>query len=111
MALAPVLVACAGTPVGETHWDEVTLRPGQSAYCDNAPCRVYFAMPPGAGKYVVTAYGYGSLGEYPAGQTVFLGSFWEGRYWFRAQGTDARPAWLWVGSAGTFFSGFSAFPF
>ena len=103
LGLVPLLAACAGRPSGETHWDEVTLRLGQSSYCDNAPCRVYLVMPPGSGEYAVSATDYGRLGVFPAGQTVFLGSFWEGRNTVVVEGIDAPPAWVWVGSAGFYF--------
>ncbi len=84
LALALGIVAastgCATTsPCGgpATNFGAVTLCPGVSQTCVGRPCSVYFRMPPGSGRYALHQYTVGRIGEYPAGQTVSLGGYWE----------------------------------
>jgi hypothetical protein len=99
---ALLLGACSGALTkddgcGGNNFGRVTLQPGCSALCTDEPCAVYFRMPPGEGEFRVRSPGL-PIGEYPAGQTVFLGNFWAGSYTFTVEGTDAAPAHLGVTS-------------
>ena len=101
---AALITGCKGNPskstaCGGTNFDEVRLQPGCSTICAQEPCRVYFDMPAGEGSYVVRGRAV-TIGEYPAGKTVFFGSFWEGFHRFTVEGTDAPPAYLSVGGGG-----------
>ena len=80
--------ACDGNNFGR-----VNLEPGCSAVCTDEPCAVHFQMPPGEGEYLVRTPGV-RIGEYPAGEKVFLGAFWVGTYVFTVEGTEAPPAYL-----------------
>lgn len=99
---ALLLAACGSNPVarscGGNNFDEIQLAPGCSAICAQEPCKVYFAMPAGEGDYEVRGRGV-SIGRYPAGETVFLGSFWQGSHRLTVEGTDAPPAYLHVGGS------------
>lgn len=99
-ALLPLMLfaGCGANPsksaaCGGNNFDEVTLQPGCSAICVQEPCKVYFEMPAGDGTYLVRGLGV-SIGEHPASQTVFLGSFWQGSHTIRVEGLDAPPAYL-----------------
>ena len=81
--LAAVLCGLAGfasmVHAGDNNisgFDEITLAPGDTGRCNSSPCTVYLKMPAGEGIYEVTSSGDGRIGEYPAGETVKLGSFW-----------------------------------
>jgi len=80
---------------------EVELAPGKSANCFGTPCTVNFRMPDGEGSYEVRqgAADGTKLGEYPAGETVNLGGFYNSTS-FHVTGGDFKPAYLWV--SGTF---------
>lgn len=82
----PSITACDGT-----NFDEVTLRPGCSALCAEEPCKVYFQMPPGTGTCMVWE-GALEIGGFPAGKTVFLGTFWRGWHEFTVEGSSMPPA-------------------
>ena len=83
--------ACSGN-----NFEEVTLQPGCSTTCYEEPCKVYFRMPRGKGKYRV--YGRGVvIGDYPAGRKVFLGSFWLGNHTFRIPDANVPDTLLFVG--------------
>jgi hypothetical protein len=56
-------------------FDQITLAPGDTGNCNSSPCTVYLEMPAGSGTYEVTG-NETRIGEYPAGETVNLGSFW-----------------------------------
>ena len=71
-----LLQGCAATGRQVTDWGEIRLSPGDTGSCNSTPCRVFFEMPPGSGTYEVTGTGF-PIGEYPAGETVSLGSFFE----------------------------------
>jgi len=71
-----LIMGCATTGGFPTGWGEITLAPGDTGTCWSTPCRVYFEMPPGAGSYRVTANEV-KVGDFPAGQRVLLGSFFE----------------------------------
>ena len=57
-------------------WEQITLAPGDTGTCSSNPCQVFFRMPPGEGTYKVMGTGF-TIGDYPAGQTVNLGGFFE----------------------------------
>lgn len=101
----PLLGGCGvnyarSTACGGNNFDQVNLKPGCSAICAQEPCKVFFAMPEGTGSYLVRGQA-ADIGEYPAGQTVFLGSFWRGSHRFTVEGTDAPPAYLFVSGGGS----------
>jgi len=95
-----LLAACAGSGqsvVGGVggNFENVTMRPGGSVSCVYSPCRVFFDMPAGAGVYAVTMNKQ-NVGEYPAGETVLLGSFYSGSYVIRVLDTNAPLAYLGI---------------
>jgi hypothetical protein len=98
---APLLAGCGAnftrsTACDGNNFDRVTLQPGCSATCTQEPCSVYFRMPAGQGKLLVRGRAV-DIGEYPAGETAFLGSFWHGSHIFTVEGVDVPPAYLTVG--------------
>ncbi len=95
-----LLAACAGSGqsvVGGVggNFENVTLRPGGSVSCVYSPCRVFFEMPAGTGVYAVTINKQ-NVGEYPAGETVLLGSFYTGSYVIRVLDTNASLSYLGI---------------
>jgi hypothetical protein len=101
----PLLAGCGAgfsrsTACGGNNFEGVELVPGCSAICAQEPCKVWFVMPEGAGSYPVRGKAV-AIGEYPAGQTVFLGSFWRGSHQFVVEGMDAPPAYLFVSGGGS----------
>jgi len=94
------LVACADAS-GDASGDNVeslggtmVLEPGGTGLCRAAPCTVQFRMPPGSGSYEVLSDTM-SLGTYPAGETVTLGSFYNG-HTFNVKGAGVAPAYFHV---------------
>jgi hypothetical protein len=80
-------------------FDEVTLAPGCFAICTEEPCSVTFRLPSSKDNYQVS-YGPFVLGSSSAGQTIFIGSYWQGVYQFTTtdnSGNNLRPAYLFVG--------------
>jgi hypothetical protein len=77
-------------------FDQITLAPGDTGRCDSSPCTVYLKMPEGEGTYEVMSSGDGSVGEYPAGKTVKLGSFWSSQA-FTIKGMDVPKAYAYIG--------------
>ena len=99
----PLLAGCGpnlarSTACSGNNFDEVNLQPGCSTICAQEPCKVWFRMPPGEGDYLVRDTA-ANIGEFPAGQTVFLGSFWQGGHRITVVGSDAPPAYLHVGGS------------
>jgi hypothetical protein len=78
-------------------FDEITLAPGDTGTCDSSPCTVYLKMPPGTGTYEVMSSSDGRIGEYPAGETVKLGSFWSTQA-FEIKGMDVPKAYAYIPS-------------
>jgi hypothetical protein len=76
-------------------FDEITLAPGDTGTCNSSPCTVYLKMPPGEGTYEVMSSGDGRVGEYPAGETVKLGSFWSDQA-FTIKGMDVPKAYAYI---------------
>ena len=94
----PLLVACTSTGRHVSDWGEITLRPGDTGTCLSNPCRVFFEVPPGEGKYLITANEV-KVGEYPAGKTAMIGSFWESNA-IKFPGTDIPHTYIYVMSSG-----------
>jgi len=76
---------CAGVTEDPTGAISITLKPGETGTCDTSPCSVSLVMPPGTGSYEVTANQV-SVGTFPAGKTVNIGSF------FKSQGIEVKGA-------------------
>ncbi len=95
LTIAVSMVAgCASTGNHVTDWGEITLSPGDTGSCTSNPCRVFFKMPPGDGTYKLTGTGF-SIGEYPAGQTVVIGSFFESSA-IKVEGAGVPPTYIYV---------------
>ena len=89
-----LVTSCASTGGFPTGWGEITLAPGDTGTCLSTPCRVYFQMPPGEGKYLVTANEV-KVGDFPAGQTVMLGGFFETNA-IKLPGTQVPPTYVYI---------------
>ena len=89
-----LVTSCASTGDFPTGWGEITLAPGDTGTCLSTPCRVYFQMPPGEGKYLVTANEV-KVGDFPAGQTVMLGGFFETNA-IKLPGTQVPPTYVYI---------------
>ena len=76
-------------------FDEITLAPGDTGTCNSSPCAVYLKMPEGEGTYEVMSSSDGRIGEYPAGETVRLGSFWSTQA-FQIKGMDVPKAYAYI---------------
>ena len=76
IAAVALSLGCTSSAKFVSNWGEITLSPGDTGTCRSNPCRVFFEMPAGTGTYTVTGTGF-TIGEYPAGKTVSLGSFFE----------------------------------
>jgi hypothetical protein len=94
LLLATLITGCASSGKDVTGFDSVTLAPGDTGNCDSSPCQVYLKMPAGTGSYEVTANEV-SVGTFPAGQTAFLGSFWQSQA-FQIRGMDLPKAYAWI---------------
>jgi hypothetical protein len=94
LALAALSLSCASTGRFVSDWGEIELAPGDTGNCWSNPCRVYLQMPPGKGSYVVTANEV-SLGTFPAGQRVSIGSFFESNA-IKFPGTSVPPAYIYI---------------
>lgn len=75
-------------------FDQITLAPGDTGRCNSSPCTVYLKMPAGSGTYEVTG-NESRVGEYPAGETVNLGSFWSDQA-FAIKGMDVPKAYAYI---------------
>jgi hypothetical protein len=97
-AVAAVTVAlsgCASTGNNNiTGFDKLTLAPGDTGQCESSPCQVYLKIPAGSGSYEVTGNQV-RVGTYPAGQTAFLGSFWNSQA-FQIQGLNVPKAYAYI---------------
>lgn len=94
IGLVPVLMACETTGRNVTGWGELTLAPGDTGTCQSNPCRVFLEMPQGTGTYLVTANEV-EIGDYPAGKTVSIGSFFESNA-IKFPGTKFPPAYIYI---------------
>jgi hypothetical protein len=91
-----MVAGCSSTGRHVTDWGEITLAPGDTGSCRSNPCRVFFQMPPGDGNYRLTGTGF-TIGDYPAGKTVMIGSFFESTA-IRVEGAPVPPTYLYVPS-------------
>ncbi len=90
-----LLSGCASTGNNNiTGFDRLTLSPGDTGQCNSSPCQVYLKIPAGSGSYEVTGNQV-RVGTYPAGQTAFLGSFWNSQG-FQIQGMDVPKAYAYI---------------
>ena len=94
LALASLSISCASTGRQVSGWGEIDLAPGDTGNCWSNPCRVYVQMPPGKGDFEVTANQV-SLGRFPAGQRVSIGSFFESNA-IKFPGTDVPPLYVYI---------------
>jgi len=91
-AIAPIVLGGDDSISG---FDQITLAPGDTGRCNSSPCTVYLKIPPGTGTYEVMSSGNGRVGEYPAGETVNLGSFWSDQA-FTIKGMDVPKAYAYI---------------
>jgi hypothetical protein len=91
-----VAAGCTSTGRNVTDWGEITLAPGDTGSCRSNPCRVFFEMPQGDGTYRVTGTGF-TIGDYPAGKTAMIGSFFESTA-IRVEDAEVPPTYLYVPS-------------
>lgn len=93
LALLPLLLAgCSTTGNFVSDWGEITLAPGDTGMCHSNPCRVFFKMPSGEATYVLRGDAF-PIGEYAAGQTAMIGSFFESGV-IEVVGTDLPKTYL-----------------
>jgi len=98
LALFPLLLTgCATNGRFVSDWGEITLAPGDTGLCQSNPCRVFFTLPPGEGPYELRGSAF-PIGEYPAGQTAMIGSFFESSL-IEVVGTDLPKTYLTVPEA------------
>jgi hypothetical protein len=90
------LGGCASTGQHVSGFDQLTLAPGDTGTCISSPCQVNLKMPAGTGSYEVTGNGT-RVGTFPAGQTVFLGSFWSSQG-FKIEGLELPQAYAYIPS-------------
>jgi hypothetical protein len=88
------LTGCATSGTFVSDWGEITLAPGVTGTCQSNPCRVFFQMPPGEGTYQLRGDAF-EIGEYPAGETVMIGSFFESNV-IKVVGADVPKAYIYV---------------
>ncbi|MBK1648765.1 hypothetical protein CKO36_09185 [Rhabdochromatium marinum] len=98
--MLPLLAACVSTGGSSgdnsiSGFDQITLSPGDSGNCESSPCTVFLQMPPGSGTFEVTSNSSGRIGEYPAGQTAKLGSFWSSQA-FTIEGAGVPKAYAYI---------------
>ena len=91
-----VLTACAASGDQVSGAMQVTIKPGDTANCDSSPCQVSLQMPPGSGTYEVTG-NETKIGDFPAGQIVSLGSFWESNA-IKVFGANVPAAYVYIPS-------------
>ena len=94
LSLAVLSLSCTSTGRHVSNWGEIDLAPGDTGNCWSNPCRVYLQMPSGPGPMGVTANGI-SLGTFPAGQRVAIGSFFESNA-IRISGAGVPPAYVYI---------------
>ncbi len=71
------LAGCASSGDNSiTGFDQVTVKPGDTAQCQSNPCRVLLEIPAGTGSFAVRGTA-SPMGTYPAGQTADLGNLYD----------------------------------
>lgn len=88
------LVGCVTTGNYVSDWGEITLAPGDTGVCQSNPCRVFFEVPPGDGTYTLRGDAF-LIGEYPAGETAMIGSFFESNV-IKVVGADVPKTYIYV---------------
>lgn len=91
---ATLVAACTSTGHFVSAWGQITLAPGDTGTCSSNPCQVFFEMPPGDGTYTVNGTGF-TIGDYPAGKTVNIGSFFESSA-IKVAGAGVPDAYIYV---------------
>ena len=96
LAIVVAAVALNGCNVKEdpTGVVAITVAPGQTGTCESSPCAVSLVMPAGSGSYEVTGNEI-SLGSYPAGQTVQVGSFYQSQA-IEVKGAGVPRAYVYI---------------
>lgn len=94
VAASVLLGACASSGEHTTGATQITLKPGETGTCQSNPCQVSFVMPPGTGTYEVTGNEV-KIGDFPAGETVSLGSLFESNA-IKVVGADVAPAYVYI---------------
>ncbi|WP_462320573.1 hypothetical protein [Halochromatium sp.] len=89
-----LLLGCVTTSNYVSDWGEITLAPGDTGVCHSNPCRVFFEVPPGEGSYTLRGDAF-LIGEYPAGKTAMIGSFFESNV-IKVIGADVPNAYIYV---------------
>jgi len=93
--LLGLLSGCASTGDNNiTGVEQITLAPGDTGQCESSPCQVFLKIPAGTGSYEVTG-NETSIGKFPAGQTVSLGSFWQSQA-IEIRGMDVAKAYAYI---------------
>ncbi|NBC48915.1 MAG: hypothetical protein GVY22_13195 [Gammaproteobacteria bacterium] len=92
-----LLTGCVTTGQHVTDWGEITLAPGDTGVCHSNPCRVFFEMPPGQETYRLRGTAF-PIGEYPAGKTAMIGSFFESSV-IQVVGADVPKTYIYVPNA------------
>jgi len=92
-----LLVGCATTGNFVSDWGEITLAPGDTGMCQSNPCRVFFEVPPGDGTYTLRGDAF-LIGEYPAGKTAMIGSFFESNV-IKVVGSEVPNTYIYVPQA------------
>lgn len=92
-----LLAGCVTTGQYVSDWGEITLAPGDTGVCHSNPCRVFFEMPPGDGTYALRGDAF-PIGEYPAGKTAMIGSFFESSV-IQVVGADVPKTYIYVPEA------------
>jgi len=93
IAAAAVLTGC-NVKEDPTGVIAITIAPGQTGSCVSSPCAVSLVMPAGSGIYEVTGNEI-SLGTYPAGKTVNIGSFDQSQA-IKIKGADVAKAYVYI---------------
>jgi len=101
IVIAVLLGGCASSesdniaePSGASVGGTLTLKPGGTVLCNITPCNVRLEMPAGDGMLTVLS-GTFAIGQYPAGQTVNLGSYYNPQV-FTIKGSGLPPAYFYT---------------
>ena len=92
--LAAVVLTGCNVKEDPTGVIAITVAPGQTGNCETSPCAVSLIMPAGSGSFEVTGNQV-SLGTYPAGETVRIGSFYQSQA-IEIKGADVPKSYVYV---------------